>query len=206
MKQKAGIVIFLFGVLWSLAWGLIISISCTNAINTMTLEQLNESVWSPSGPLMMLWGVGGVPLGTVIAGIGLLLYTKAKGLTTLFFTLGVLLAIIVAMASGSLEFYPFLFGIGGTIILLSFFGILWFWAKKRKDMEGQAAKAANLSLVGYVFFLNASWFTCGMGGQMMAKAFEGFDGSPPLHIMIFFVLGWVFLFLSYYQSRKEQIA
>jgi len=203
MKQKAGIVIFLFGVLWSLAWGLIISISTTNAINTMTLEQLNESVWSPSGPMMMLWGVGGVPLGTVIAGIGLLLYTRAKALTTLFFTLGVLLAIIVAMASGSLELYPFLFGIGGSIILLSFFGILWFWAKKRKDMEGSAAKAANLSLVAYVFFLNASWFTCGMGGQMVAKAFEGFDNSPPLHIMIFFVLGWVFLFLSHYQLRKD---
>ncbi len=203
MKQKAGIVIFLFGVLWSLAWGVIISISTTNAINNLTLEQLNESVWSPSGPLMMLWGIGGVPLGTVVAGIGLLLYTRAKGLTILFFTLGVLLAIIVAMASGSLELYPFLFGIGGTIILLSFFGILWFWAKKRKDKEGRATKAANLSLVAYVFFLNASWFTCGMGGQMMAKAFEGFDNSPPLHIMIFFVLGWVFLFLSHYQVSKE---
>jgi len=203
MKQKTGIVIFLFGVLWSLAWGLIISISTTNAINTMTLEQLNESVWSPNGSLMMLWGIGGVPLGTVIAGIGLLLYTRAKGLTTLFFTLGVLLAIIVAMASGSLEFYPFLFGIGGSIILLSFFGILWFWAKNRKDLEGPAAKAANLSLVAYVFFLNASWFTCGMAGQMVSKAFEGFDNSPPLHIMIFFVLGWVFLFSSHYQLRKE---
>jgi hypothetical protein len=203
MKQKAGIVIFLFGALWSLAWGVIISISTTNAINNLTLEQLNESVWSPSGPLMMLWGIGGVPLGTVVAGIGLLLYTRAKGLTILFFTLGVLLAIIVAMASGSLELYPFLFGIGGTIILLSFFGILWFWAKKRKDKEGRATKAANLSLVAYVFFLNASWFTCGMGGQMMAKAFEGFDNSPPLHIMIFFVLGWVFLFLSHYQVSKE---
>jgi len=203
MKQKAGIAIFLLGAIWSLAWGIIISISTTNAINTMTLEQLNESVWSPAGSLMMLWGIGGVPLGSVIAGFGLLLYTNAKGLTTLFFTLGILLAIIVAMASGSLEFYPSLFGIGGSIILLSFFGILWIWAKKRKELEGQAAKAANLSLVAYVFFLNASWFTCGMGGQMMAKAFEGFDVSPPLHIMIFFVLGWVFLFLSHLQLHKE---
>jgi len=205
MKQRAGIVIFLFGVLWSLAWGLVISISCTNAINTMTLEQLNESAWSPSGPLMMLWGVGGVPLGTVIAGIGLLLYTRAKGLTVLFFAIGVLAAIFIAMSSGGLNLYPFLFGIGGSIILLSFFGILWFWAKGRKDMEGRAAKAANLSLVSYVFFLNASWFTCGMGGQMVGKAFEGFESPPPLHIMIFFVLAWVFLLLSHCQSRKGQV-
>ena len=205
MKQKTGIVIFLFGVIWSLVWGLIISISCTTAINSMTLEQLNESVWSPTGPLMILWGIGGVPLGTVIAGIGLLLYTNAKGLTTLFFTLGILFAIIVAMFSGTLELYPSLFGIGGTIILLSFFGILWFWAKSRKDMKGQAAKAANLRLVGYIFILNATWFTCGIGGQLVGKSFEGIDNTPPLHIMIFFVLGWLFLFSSHYQVRKEKI-
>jgi hypothetical protein len=203
MKQKAGFAIFLFGVLWSIAWGIVLSVPVTSAINTMTLEQLNESIWALGGSFMMLWGLGGVPLGTVIAGIGLLLYTNAKGRTTLFFAIGVLLAMFLAMFSGGSVLYPFLFGIGGTIILLSFFGILWLWAKKRKDLEGKAAKAANLSLVGYVFFLNAAWFTCGMGGQMVSKAFEGYDTTPPMHIMIFFVLGWVFHFLSYYQFRKK---
>jgi len=205
MKQKAGIVIFIFALLWCIAWGLIVSISTTSAINTMTMEQLNESIWSPTGSMMMLWGLGGVPLGTVIAGIGLLLYINAKGRTILIFGLGVLLAIYLAMYSGALEFYPFLFGIGGTVILLSFFGILWLWARKRKDLEGQEAKAANLSLVSYVFFLNASWFTCGMGGEMMGKAFEGIDHSPPLHIIIFFVLGWVFLLCSHYLSGRKVV-
>ena len=203
MKQKTGLIVFLFGVIWSLVWGIIISISCTTAINTLTMEQLNESVWSLTGPLMLLWGIGGVPLGVVISGIGLLLYTDAKGLTTLIFTIGILIAIFVAMFSGALELYPSLFGIGGTIILLSFFGILWFWAKSRKELKGQGAKAADMRLVGYVFMLIASWFTCGIGGQLIAKAFEGFDNNPPLHIMIFFVLGWVFLFLSHYHVRKE---
>ena len=53
--------------------------------------------------------------------------------------------------------------------------------------------------------LIASWFTCGLGGQLIAQAFEGSDNTPPLHIMIFFVLGWIFLFLSHYQARKEKI-
>ena len=100
MKQKAGIAIFLFGVLWSMVWGIGVSVSSAAAINSMTLEQLNESVWALGGSMMMLWGIGGVPLGTVIAGIGLLMYTNAKGLTTLFFALGVLLAIFLAMFSG----------------------------------------------------------------------------------------------------------
>ena len=206
MKQKIGRSIFILGVLWSIAWGLVVSISITSSINTLTLEQLNESVWSTTGLMMMLWGIGGVPLGTVIAGIGLLLYTNARGRTILFYALGVLVAIYLAMFSGGTELYPFLFGIGGTIILLSFFGILWFWARKRKELEGHEAKAANLSLVAYVFFLNAAWFTCGMGGQTVAKAFEGFDASPPMHIMIFFVLGWVFLLLSHYLSGKKTAA
>lgn len=203
MKKKAGIVIFIFALLWCVAWGLIVSISTTSAINTMTMEQLNESIWSPYGSMMMLWGIGGVPLGTVIAGLGLLLYINAKGRTILVFTLGMLLAIYLAMFSGALDLYPFLFGIGGTIILLSFFSILWLWARKRKDLEGRDAKAANLALVSYVFFLNASWFTCGMAGQTVAKAFEGYDAAPPLHIMIFFVLGWIFLLFSHYQSGKK---
>lgn len=205
MKQKTGIIIFLFGVLWSLVWGIIISIPFTTAINSMTMGQLNESVWSLKGSLMPIWGIGGVPLGTVISGIGLLLYTDAKGLTTLVFTIGILFAIFVVMFSGALGFYPPLFGIGGTIILLSFFGILWFWAKSRREIKGQVAKAADLRLVGYVFMLIATWFTCGMGGQLMGKAFKGFDHSPPLHIIIFFVLGWLFLFLSHYLVRKEKI-
>ena len=203
MKQKAGIIIFVFALLWCIAWGLIVSISATSAINTMTMDQLNESLWATSGSMMILWGLGGVPLGTVIAGIGLLLYINAKGRTILVFTLGMLLTIYLAMFSGALELYPFLFGIGGTIILLSFFGILWLWARKQKDLEGQDAKAANLALVSYVFFLNASWFTCGMGAQTVAKAFEGFDAAPPLHIMIFFVLGWIFLLCSHYQSGRK---
>ena len=87
MKQKAGIIIFVFALLWCIAWGLIVSIFITAEINTMTMEQLDETIWG-KGFMMMLWGIGGVPLGTVVAGLGLLLYINAKGRTILVFTLG----------------------------------------------------------------------------------------------------------------------
>lgn len=204
MKQKAGLIIFIIGVIWTLIWGIVISIPCTNAVNSLTMEQLNESKWAMDGPLMMLWGLGGLPLGIVISGIGLLLYTNAKGLTTLVFAIGILLAIFLAVSTGGLGLFPSLFGTGGVIILLSFFGIMWFWAKNRKGIKGRWAKAADLKLVGYIFLLLAAWFTCGLGGQLMAKAFKGLDYPPPLHVMIFFVLGWLFLFLSHYQLRNEK--
>lgn len=73
------------------------------------------------------------------------------------------------------------------------------------ELKGSAAKAADLKLVGYVFMLIAVWFNCGIYGQLIVKAFEGFDNTPLLHIMIFFVLGRLFLFSSHYQVRKEKI-
>ncbi len=36
------------------------------------------------------------------------------------------------------------------------------------------------------------------------KAFEGQPAPSPMNIMIFFVLGWLFLFLSHYKSRQQQ--
>jgi len=35
------------------------------------------------------------------------------------------------------------------------------------------------------------------------KAFEGDPPSTPIHVMIFLVLGWLFLFLNHYKSRKQ---
>lgn len=203
-KQKIGVIIFWFGVLWSFVWGIVVSVNCSTFLNTLTMEQLDETIWSLSGSLMFLWGIGGVPMGVVLAGIGLLLYTNVKNSTILIYTIGILLAIIIAMASGFLKHFRPLFGIGGSIILLLFFGILWFWAKERRDLKGSVAKAADLKLVGYVFMLFAAWFTCGMGGQLMAKAFEGVTQGTPLNIMIFFVLGWFFLFLGHYQTREKR--
>jgi cytochrome bd-type quinol oxidase subunit 2 len=108
------------------------------------------------------------------------------------------------MAFMSLGHFPLLFGIGGSLILLLFLGSAWLWAKERAALEGSAAAAADLKLVGYIFLLIAVWFTCGALSWPFLKAFEGQEPSTPLHIMLFFVLGWLFLFLSHYRSRKPK--
>lgn len=53
---------------------------------------------------------------------------------------------------------PPLFGIGGSLILLSFIGILWLWAKERTALQGSPAIAADFRLVGYVLMLIAAWY------------------------------------------------
>jgi hypothetical protein len=203
-KQTIGLVIFIIGVLWMIAWGIAGSICVDRFANTYTLEELNQTAWASNGGLMMLWGLGGVPLGALIAGMGVLIKTKAKSMTILFFGLGVLAALLLMMVFGYLEHISALFGIGGAIILLCFFGILWFWARKRASLSGDAAKGADLNLVGYVFLLIAAWFTCGMASQPFLKAFKGEIPGTPVHLIFFFVLGWLFLFLGNYYAGREQ--
>ena len=96
-KKTIGLVIFWIGVIWSFAWGVIGSVICSHYMHRLTAEQLSQSIWSFTGPLMLLWGVCGVPLGAIVAAIGLLLYADAKGLKVLKFALGIVIVFIISM-------------------------------------------------------------------------------------------------------------
>ena len=142
-KQKAGLIIFWIAVIWAIGWGVVGSIFVTSALHALTMDELNQTMWALTGPLMMLWGVFGVPLGALVAGIGLLLYSGAKGSTVWKIGIGIFLAYIIGMTSGMFGHFPPLFGIGGTLILLLFTGILWLWAKERMALKGSSTTAAD---------------------------------------------------------------
>jgi hypothetical protein len=105
------------------------------------------------------------------------------------------------MYAGSIGHIPPLFGIGGTLILLCFIGILWLWTKERMTLKDAPAAAADLKLFGYVLFVMAAWFICGVASQPFLKALEG-AWSSPIHVLILLVLGWIFVFLGHYKARK----
>ncbi|MFC1742295.1 hypothetical protein ACFL3V_07205 [Nanoarchaeota archaeon] len=192
MKQKTPAKItFYTGIIWSFLWGIAASISASSFMHAYTTEQVNTTPWALQGPLIAIWGLFGVPLGAIIAGIGILLYANKKQ-TALKYGIGTFITLIlIAAIMMFVGHYKFLFGIGGTIILLAYFGILWHWAKEKNK------RSANLKLTGYTFMLIATWFTCGAASRPYMKALEGTDPGSPLHIMIFFVLGWLFIFLGY---------
>ena len=160
-KQKVGLVIFWISIIWAIAWGVVIGVLFVGpTMKSLTPAELSQSVWALTGPLSMLWGVFGATLGALLAGIGLLLYSGAKASTVWKFGIGVFLSLlIVMMVLTSLGHYPPLFGIGGTLILLFFLGILWFWAKERKALNGKSTTAIDFKLTGYVFMFMAAWFT-----------------------------------------------
>jgi hypothetical protein len=166
------------------------------------MDEVNQTMWATNGTWYWLWAFG-VPLAAIVAAVGALLYVGAKGSKALIFGMGIFLAVFVGMMAGLLGYIRFLFGIGGILILLCFTGILWLWAKERMAIKDGPTTAADLKLVGYVFMLIAAWFICGMASQPFLKALDEVSPSSPIHVMIFLVLGWIFLYLSHYKSRKQ---
>jgi len=202
-KQKAGLVLLWIGVMWAVLWGVIGTISANPFLNNLTWDELNQSIWAPTAPLMMIWGLS-VPLGVILAGVGILIYSGAKGSTVWKFGIGILLAFFIAMSLQLMGHFPVLFGIGGALILLLFIGVLWLWTKERIALKHSFTTAADFKLVGYVFMLIATWLVCAIAPLPFMKAYEGYTPTSPIHIMIFFVLGWLFLFLGHYESLKQQ--
>ncbi len=202
-KQKVGLVLFWIAVIWAIGWGVVGSVFVGSAFRTLTMDELNQTMWAPEGTWMIIWGLFGVPLAAIVAIIGILLYSDAKGMTILKFVLGIVLVGVVIATANTLEYNPLLFGIGGTLILLFFIGILWLWAKERMAMKETSTTAADLKLAGYMFMLIAAWFICGIASQPFMKALEGEAPSSPMHVLIFLVLGWLFLFLGHYKSRQQ---
>jgi len=88
------------------------------------------------------------------------------------------------------------------LVLAFFLGILWFWAKKRTILEGPAKTAADFQLTSYVFFLITAWFLCKALGTPYMKALEGEPLESPVSIIVYLVLGWLFLFLSHWKSAQ----
>jgi hypothetical protein len=202
-KQKVGLILFWVAVIWAILWGVIGSVFVDSAFRNLTMDELNLTMWATTGPWYLTWAFG-APLAAIVAMIGILLYSDARGLTALKYGIGIFLAVFLGMAAGFMGHIPLLFGFGGTLILLFFIGILWLWAKERMVLKETSSTAADLKLAGYVFMLIAAWFICGIASQPFLKALEGEAPPSPIHVMIFLVLGWFFLFLGHYKSRIQQ--
>jgi hypothetical protein len=197
--KKIGLVLFGTAAVWAVLWGIVGSVFVNEAYH-LTRDELNRTMWAMNGPWVPVWGLLGVPLGALVAGFGVLL---CSGATVWKYGIVLVVGFVVGVGGMFIGHIPPLFGIGGALILLSFLGIMWFWAKERQGLAGSSARAADLRMAGYVFMVIAAWFTCGELSEPFLEALEGQDPGSRLHIMIFFALGWASLFLSYYVKRSQ---
>ena len=157
-KNRVGLVVFWIAVIWMILWGVGSAPIRVPLLHSLTLDEFNQTIWAHTGPLGMLFGIS-IPLGAIVVAVGLLIYAGAKGSMVWKVGIGIFVGFVIAFMAMALNLYsPPLFGIGGTLILLSFIGILWLWAKERMALSGSSATAADLKLVGYVFRLMAAWY------------------------------------------------
>jgi len=200
-RQKIGLSLLWIGLIIAVVFAGIIGRSLYHNLRTLTMEELDATVWAEGGPLFILWALS-VTLGSILAGIGAFVYVKTKPVFSWLTGIGVLGAVFVMVMVWSRVYNSTLFGIGGIIILISFFSIVWVWMKKYAELEIQKKIAGSFKLIGYIFWVNASWFLCGETAKMHLKAFEGSPAPSPIEIIVFLVLGWIFVLIGDYREMR----
>ena len=203
-KKKVGLVVFWLSVIWTITWVIIAKGIFGPLAYSLTTEEINQTIWAFTGPLNLLSGIAPL-LGSMVAGIGISLYAGAKGSTVWKVGIGLFIVLTIALVATAFNVYSApVFGIGGSLILLSFIGILWLWAKERMALVGSSTIAADFRLVGYVFMLMAAWILCGKAAQGFLKGLEGLPTTSMMNILILLTMGWVSLFLSHYKSQGQK--
>lgn len=200
-KQKIGFTLFAIGLLIAVVLAGFIGRSLYHNLRTLTYEELSATIWAEGGPMFILWALS-VTIGSIMAGVGAFIYVKTKPIFPWFSSIGVFVAVIVMVMVWSRVYDSTLFGIGGIIILVSFFAIVWVWMKKYAGLDIQKRIAGSYKLIGYIFWVNASWFLCGETGKLHLKAFEGSSVPSPIEIMVFLVLGWTFVLIGDYKEMR----
>jgi len=200
-RKRIALVLFWIGLIIAVGFAGVIGRSLYHNLRTLTGAELASTVWAMDKPIFMLWAFS-ITLGSLLAGVGAFLYVKTKPFY-LWLTPPVILAAVLAMNFLWSRIYePTLFGIGGMVILISFFVIVWAWMKRYAQLDLAARAAGSLKLIGYLFWINASWFLCGETGKIHLKAFQGAPQPTPIEIMVFLVLGWLFIMLGDYQELR----
>ena len=214
-SHRIGLIMFWIGAVLVFVTGWLVMWWVFPIWKNSPVEQFEGTIFAFLGPVYMTIALS-VPLGVALAAIGTLLYAKSRKLRRWPFVLGVVLVVLgLALFPPTLGYYPVLFGMSGGLILAFFFAALWYWAKKRRTLEGPAGTAADFQLVSYVFFLFVAFFMCMLlGNPFMGLYFPEkvglFDWALPAaysmgtQAAICFALGWLFTFLSQYKAAQAK--
>jgi hypothetical protein len=209
--NRVGLIVFWTFVVYLVGISCVASWWVVPIFRNLAPDQISETVWGGSNLVRRLWSFS-VPVGSVLACVGLLIYSRSKWTHIVLFGIGATLLLSGVGFMPISGYYPPVFGIGGVLVMVLFLITVLFWAKRRPLLEGSAGTAADFQLVGYVFFLVAMWYLCGLLGPpnylLNTDKVQQFDTlqnaqAEALKILIYFIFGWLFLFLSHYKSRKQ---
>lgn len=206
-SQKIGLLVFtlggmfMFGLGWLYSWWVV-----------PLANQIGSAAYS--GLMGFLWQLS-VPVGAFIVAIGAALTarTERRVIWMLILLLVLLIAWKIVYTSG--EMVPALFGVGGGLIASFFIGATWQWARNRPTLTKAGRTGSDLRMIGYIFFVVAAWFLCGIFGianyvlrPELADRFSVPVGSTinlASYVMILLVLGWGFTFFGQLVSHQARV-
>ncbi|UCC71941.1 MAG: hypothetical protein JSV86_16460 [Gemmatimonadota bacterium] len=201
-KREIGIILLWVGIVYMVVMGWLASWWFAATFRDVTLAQVAETAWALNRPLFWLW-VLSVPLGSVVAGVGILLRVGSKGSHIWSFGVGMVLVLALIQLVPTGTHRPPVFGVVGGLILALFLLTVWFWARSRANLEGPAKTAADLRLTGYVWLIIAMWYLCGTLAARYLSAFGELAQGSPVPVLLYLALGWLFLFLAQYTEAKS---
>ncbi len=173
-----------------------------------------EKFWAGFESASFIFFAVSFPLGLALAAVGAAIWARLPGIRIWWLALASGAAVWIISPFNFFpirEPCPIFFGVGGNLIGLFLLLIFWFWAQGRSGLKGAAGAAADLQMIGQVFFGCAAWLMCGAGslpgyGLHPEKA-RLFETLPVVKttfadIMIYLVAGFLFMLLSQRAALK----
>jgi len=173
---------------------------------------LQQSNWQ--GTLFIFGFVFAFPVGLLLIVLAGLLNGEAKG--KYYFVL----IHVVLLGAVLVSIWPFVvgrensasyFGYSGGLLLVLIFAVGWFWAQQRRSCEPSHRKVVDLKGTGYFFFALATWNICGVAGMpgyalypersLAVDAYPFIIGQVKV-VMLYLVLAWLSLLLSFLAKRR----
>ena len=198
-RQKIGIILFWLGVILTIIWQALTwgqgPIQRAN-----TAEELLGTVHAIWGPLFTLRIIGGG--GPTISLVGVLLFADKKG--SFAWLLGFLPNLVnFGMYLEPSRHISALYGLGGTIILLSYFGILWSWTRTYHKFTGAALRGRQIQLLGYSVLVLTGNLLCMYFGNPYQLALADLPIPSGLVINLSLSLAMFLLFLGHFVASKD---
>jgi hypothetical protein len=168
-----------------------------------TAEELRGTAHAISGPLFWIRTLGSS--GLALSLIGVLISTSKKGSYFMFLGTIPMTALVLAIFWEPSRYIPQLFGIGGAIILVSNFGILWLWTRTYQAYEGIARTGKQVQLLGYSFVVITGCLLCLYFGYPAELALADLPIPNSLSINLSLSLGMLLIVFGEYLIAKKQL-
>ena len=204
-SQKIGLIVFVIGALYMVLVGFILSWWYVPAIMDVGMNNLEFP-----GILTLFWSLS-APLGAVLVAIGAAIYAQVKRSRILLLVIGSVLVFSIPAFLAPQKPVSVLFGIDGGLIVMFFLGLFWNWARSRSSLSENQKTGSDIQMVGYIFFLMAAWWLCGLLGapiftlrpELMTK-YNTVSGAASMGslISILLVLGWAFIFWGQHKALQ----